>query len=71
MTIKVDPELKKRMSKVDENWSAYLREAIRLRLELEERKSAAESLLHDIKAGKRLVQPGFIEATIREARETR
>ena len=71
VTIKVEPELKKRMSEVDENWSAYLRDAIRQRLEMEERRSAAKKLLEDMKAKKRRVPPGFIEATIREARDAR
>lgn len=71
VTIKVEPELKKRMSEVDENWSALLRDAIRERLEMEERRNAARRLLNDMKAGKRRVPPGFIEATIREARDTR
>jgi len=71
VTIKVEPELKKRMSEVDENWSAYLREAIRQRLEMEERRNAARRLLNDKKTKKRRVPPGFIVATIREARDSR
>ena len=71
VTFKVDPELKKRMSEVNENWSAYLRDAIRQRLEMAERRNAARRLLDDMDAGKRRVPPGFIEATIREARDGR
>ena len=71
VTIKVEPELKKRMGEVDENWSAYLRDAIRQRLEMEERRNAARRLLNDMKANKRRVPPGFIVATIREARDAR
>lgn len=71
VTIKVDPELKKRMSEVDENWSSYLRDAIKQRLEMEERRNAARRLLNDMKSKKRRVPPGFIEATIREARDAR
>lgn len=71
VTIKVEPELKKRMSEVDENWSAYLRDAIRERLEMEERRNAARRLLNDMESGERRVPPGFIEATIREARDAR
>ncbi len=71
VTFKVDPELKKRMSEVGENWSAYLRDAIRQRLEMEERRNAARRLLDDMEAKKRRVPPGFIEATIREARDSR
>jgi len=40
VTIRVDPELKERMKKVNENWSAYLREVILERIRLEERKTA-------------------------------
>ncbi len=45
VTIKVDEELKRRMEGVDENWSAYLRDAIRERVEREERWKAAKALL--------------------------
>lgn len=71
VTFKVDPELKKRMSEVGENWSAYLRDAIRQRLEMEERRNAARGLLDDMDARKRRVPHGFIEETIREARDGR
>jgi len=38
VTVKVDEELKKKMSRVKINWSEYIREAIRRRIELEERR---------------------------------
>jgi predicted transcriptional regulator len=69
VTIRVDPELKKRMSEVNEDWSAYLRDAIMRRLEMEDRRKAARRLLEDKKAGKRRVPPGFIEKVLREARD--
>ncbi|HEX9914976.1 MAG TPA: hypothetical protein VGB32_08655 [Candidatus Bathyarchaeia archaeon] len=71
VTIRVDPELKERMKKVDENWSAYLRDAIRQRLEMEERRNAARRLLNDMKAKKRRVPPGFIVKVLRETRDAK
>jgi len=70
VTIKVDEELKRRMEVVKENWSAYLREAIRERVECEERRRAAEKLLSGLKAGKRRVPEGFVNSVIRETRES-
>lgn len=60
--------LKKRMS---ENWSEYIREAIRRRVEIEEKREAAEKLLEDLRARKHVVPSGFINETIREMREAR
>jgi len=57
------------MTKVDENWSAYLRDAIRQRLEMEDRRKAAKRLLDDMKAKKRRVPKGFIEKVLREKRD--
>jgi len=71
VTIKVDEELKKKMKMVRINWSEYIREAIRRRIELEERKRAAEKLLEDLRKGKHVVPKGFINKTIREMREAR
>jgi len=69
VTIKVDADLKKRMDEVDENWSAYLREAIRFRITQEERRKAARTLLEDLRAGKYKVPPGSINSIIREMRD--
>jgi predicted transcriptional regulator len=69
VTIKVDSDLKKRMDEVDENWSAYLREAIKQRISQEERRKAARELLMDLQARKHKVPPGSINAIIREARD--
>jgi predicted transcriptional regulator len=71
VTVKVDEELKRKMSLVKVNWSEYVRETIRRRVELEERKTAAKKLLEDLKAGKHVAPKGFINKTIREMRETR
>jgi len=70
VTIKVDEELKRRMDAVEENWSAYLRDAIRKRIDEEQRRKAAERLLKDLRASPKKVPSGFINARIREARET-
>jgi len=71
VSIKVDEGLKRRMRSVRVNWSEYIREAIRRRVELEARKSAAEKLLEDLKARKHVAPKGFIDETIKELRETR
>jgi predicted transcriptional regulator len=70
VTVKVDEELKRKMSVVKVNWSEYIRESIRRRVELEERKSAAKKLLEDLRARKHVAPKGFINKTIRELRET-
>ncbi|PIX32154.1 hypothetical protein COZ60_00630 [Candidatus Bathyarchaeota archaeon CG_4_8_14_3_um_filter_42_8] len=71
VTVKVDEKLKRTMSVVKINWSEYIREAIRRRVELEERRSAAKKLLEGLRAGKHVVPKGFINKTIREMREAR
>ncbi len=71
VSVKVDEGLKRRMRSVRVNWSEYIREAIRRRVELEARKSAAEKLLEDLKARKHVAPKGFIDETIRELREDR
>ena len=69
VTIKVDEELKKKMEAIKENWSAYLREAIRQRVEQEERKRAAEKLLEANSKDKLKVPQGYINRVIRETRD--
>jgi post-segregation antitoxin (ccd killing protein) len=71
VSVKVDEGLKRRMRSVRVNWSEYIREAIRRRVELEARRSAAEKLLEDLKARKHVAPKGFIDETIKELRETR
>ncbi len=71
VTVKVDEKLKRTMSVVKINWSEYIREAIRRRVDLEERRRAAEKLLEGLRAGKHVVPKGFINETIREMREAR
>jgi hypothetical protein len=70
VTIKVDEELKRRMESVEENWSAYLRDAIRKRIEQEQRRKAAERLLTGLRNNPKKAPKGFINETIREARES-
>jgi predicted transcriptional regulator len=70
ITVKVDEELRRRMSSIEINWSEYIREAIRQRIELEERRNAAKNLLEELKEGN-AVPRGFINKTIREIREKR
>ena len=71
VTVKVDEELKKKMSRVKINWSEYIREAIRWRIELEERRTAAKKLLEGLKSGRHVVPRGFINKALRESREKR
>ena len=71
VTVKVDDELRKRMREVKINWSEFIREAIRRRVELEERKKAAEKLLDGLRLRRCVVPSGFINEAIREMREAR
>jgi hypothetical protein len=70
VTIKVEEDLKRKMEGIKENWSAYLREAIRRRVEQEERKKAAETLLESLKTDAMKVPEGFVDSIIRETRES-
>lgn len=71
VTVKVDNDLKRKMAAIKVNWSEYIREAIRRRVELEERRIAAERLLEDLKVGKHVAPKGFINKALRELRESR
>ncbi len=71
ITVKVDDDLKRMMDTVEINWSEYIREAIRRRIELEERRKSAEMLLSGLRARTRTIPKGFINRTIREMREGR
>lgn len=71
ITVKVDDELRRKMQMVRINWSKYIRDAIRRRVDLERRQSAAEKLLKGLKAGNNVVPKGFINGTLRETREAR
>jgi len=71
VTVKVDNDLKRKMAAIKVNWSEYIREAIRRRVELEERRIAAERLLEDLKVGKQVAPKGFINKALRELRESR
>ena len=71
ITVKVGRELKERMKKVRINWSEYIRDAINRRIQLEERRRAAERLIEDLKAGGCTVPKGFINGSIRELRDAR
>lgn len=71
VTIRVDDELKRKMEAVKINWSEYLRDAIRWRIELEERREAARRLLQGLRSGRPAVPKGFISEAVREAREAR
>lgn len=69
ITIKVDENLKKTMRRIKINWSEYIREAIRHRIKLEERRAAAEKLVEGLKSGKPTVPKGFINETLRKSRK--
>ena len=69
VTVKVQEELKKKMSETDINWSEYIRESIDHRVKLEERRRTGEKLLKDITERRHAVPKGFINRTIRELRE--
>lgn len=71
VTVKVDEDLKRRMKRVRVNWSAYIREAIKERISLEQRREAASRLREGIGSGEGRVPKGFIGMAIREGREGR
>jgi hypothetical protein len=71
VTIKVDEKLKDRMDKVRINWSRYIRNAIKRKLLLEQRREMAEKLILNLKAKKLKVPEGFINKAIRETRSSR
>jgi predicted transcriptional regulator len=71
VTVKVDEDLRRKMSEVRINWSEYIRDAIRRRVELEEKRRAAEKLLEGLRQKRHVVPSGFINETIREMREAR
>jgi len=71
VTVKVDEDLRRRMSQVKINWSEYIRDAIRRRVEFEEKRRAAEKLLDSLKKRRHVVPSGFINEAIREMREAR
>lgn len=71
VTIKVDEVLRQKMREIKINWSEYIREAIKRRVEVEEKRKAAEKLLESLKAKRHVVPSGFINETIREMRDAR
>lgn len=71
VTIKVDEKLKNKMDKVRINWSRYIRNAIKRKLLLEQRRAMAEKLIINLKTKKLKVPEGFINKTIRETRSSR
>ena len=68
VTVKVDEDLRRKMSEVRINWSEYIREAIRRRVELEKKRRAAEKLLEGLRLKRHVVPSGFINEAIREMR---
>ncbi len=71
ITVKVDKHLKRKMRMIRINWSEYIREAIMRRVELEERKRAAEKLLEELRTRRYVLPEGFINEVIRGMRESR
>ena len=68
ITVRINRELKERMKEIRINWSEFVREAIRRKVEEEERRRMGEGLLNDLDEGKHKVPSGFINKTIREMR---
>ena len=62
---------RRKMREVKINWSEFIREAIRRRVELEERKKAVEKLLDGLRLRRCVVPSGFINKAVREMREVR
>ena len=71
VTVKLDDKLKKKMAAVSINWSEYIRRAIAERVEREERREAAAKLLDSLRRDSHRVPKGFVNETIRKAREER
>ena len=71
VTVKLDDKLKKKMTAVAINWSEYIRRAIAERVEREERREAAAKLLDSLRRDSQRVPKGFVNETIRKAREKR
>jgi len=71
VTVKVDDNLREKMRAIRINWSEYIRDAIRWRIEVEEKRRAAEKLLEGLRLKKHVVPNGFINETIREMRDAR
>jgi len=69
VTVKVQEELKRKMSETDINWSEYIRESIDHRVKLEARRRTGEKLLKDLTERRHTVPKGFINKSIRELRE--
>ena len=64
-------ELRERMREIKINRSEFVREAMRKKVEREERRKAVETLLRDLRNKRCSVPRGFINRTIREVREAR
>ena len=71
ITVKVDEDLKKKMKMIEINWSDYIRSSIREKIDLEERKEAARNLIDRLNENKYEIPKGFIDRTLREARDSR
>ena len=71
MSVRIDDDLKKEMSSLDINWSEYIREAIKAKVSEEKRRRAGEELLASLEKREHTVPEGFINETIRRAREAR
>jgi len=70
VSVRVDDELKERMTEVDINWSKYIHEAIKQRVEPEARRRMAKKLMEDLEEGEPQPPRGFINEAIKEMRES-
>jgi post-segregation antitoxin (ccd killing protein) len=68
ITVKVPPELKKKMKQIKVNWSEYVRVCIQKKIE-EQRRKAASDTLDEIRARAKPVTTEEIVSWIRDARE--
>jgi len=68
ITVKIPSDLKKKMKRVKINWSEYVRNAVRKKLEEEEKKMASTKL-DEIRARSKPVATDELVAWIRENRE--
>ncbi len=71
ITIRVDEETKKMMKEIKVNWSDFIRNAIRMKVEEEKRKNLAKAVLINEKIRKKSRGEARAEEIIRKFREER
>ncbi|MEM2084119.1 MAG: hypothetical protein QXY18_00525 [Nitrososphaerota archaeon] len=71
ITVRINEEIKKMMKKIDINWSEFIREAIKNKIEEEKRKNLAKAVLINEKIRKKSKGEMKAEEIIRKFRDKR